>query len=75
MCILSNLVGKFIVADMEVDMVAEMDVDKVANMQVDMVTDMVVDKVADMEVATISNGIATISNEPAVGLLCNLNPD
>ena len=39
MCILSNLVGKFIVADMEVDMVAEMDVDKVANMQVDMVTD------------------------------------
>ena len=35
MCILSNLVGKFIVADM----VAEMDVDKVANMQVDMVTD------------------------------------
>ena len=38
MCILSNLVGKFIVADMEVNMVAEMDVDKVANMQVDMVT-------------------------------------
>ena len=38
MCILSNLVGKLIVADMEVDMVAEMDVDKVANMQMDMVT-------------------------------------
>ena len=34
MRILSNLVGKFIVADMEVDMVAEMDVDKVANMMV-----------------------------------------
>ena len=39
MCILSNLVGRLIVANMEVDMVAEMDVDKVANMQVDMVTD------------------------------------
>ena len=38
-------------------------------------TDMVVDKVADMEVATISNGVATITNEPAVGLLWNLNPD
>ena len=36
---------------------------------------MVVDKVADMEVATISNGVATITNEPAVGLLWNLNPD
>ena len=37
MCILSNLVGKLIVADMEVDMVADMDVDKMADMQVDMV--------------------------------------
>ena len=37
--------------------------------------EMVVDKVADMEVATISNGVATITNEPAVGLLWNLNPD
>ena len=41
----------------------------------DMVGNMVVDKVADMEVATISNGVATITNEPAVGLLWNLNPD